>query len=194
MILIFDTSAAGKPKSYKIPHTDTFNWPRMIHISWLAYDQNGDLVEDKNHLIKNHALEVPEDMLRFHKLKLEDLEEQGRDIEDVLGEFRDVVDKADYIFSFNLNYNESVVGAEYVRHNINHRLHQSERYCLMQEATYFCKIPGSEGRYKWPTLTELHTKCFGAGYVGPNNARNDVLAATKCFNDLWKRGELDDLF
>lgn len=194
MILIFDTSAAGRPKSYKKPSTDTFNWPRMIHISWLAYDDDGNLAEDKDYLIKNHASEIPENMLRHHKVSLEEIEERGKDIEEVLLEFRDIVDKADYIFSFNLNYNENIVGAEYARYNINHRLHQSERYCLMQEATYFCKIPGTEGRYKWPTLTELHTKCFGAGFVGVNNARNDLLAATKCFNDLWKRGELDDLF
>lgn len=194
MILIFDTSAAGKPASYKKPYTDTFNWPRLIHISWLMYDREGKLIRDENHLIRNHALEIPENMLQYHKLSLEDIEREGNDLEEVLNLFKTDVDKADYIFAFNLNYNENVVGAEYFRHNISHRLHQSERYCLMQESTYFCKIPGKDGRYKWPTLTELHTKCFGAGYVGPNNARNDVLAATKSFNELWKRGELDDLF
>ena len=194
MILLFDASAAGKPKSYKKPYTDTFNWPRMIHLSWLAYDDEGELVIDENHLIKNFAHEIPDNILRFHKLKLEQLQEEGEDIEVVLEKFKNDVDKAKYIFSFNLNYNESIVGAEYVRHNINHRLHQSDKYCLMQESTYFCKIEGKDGRYKWPTLTELHTKCFDAGYAGPNNARNDVLAATSCFNDLWKRGELDDIF
>ncbi|MBY5957871.1 hypothetical protein KUV50_07005 [Membranicola marinus] len=194
MILLFDTSAAGKPKSYKKPYTDTFNWPRMIHISWLAYDDEGNLVEDENHLIKNHALEIPEKSLRLHKLDLNQIEEEGKDIEEVLNKFKTVVDKAEYIFSFNLNYNENVVGAEYVRHGINHRLHHSEKYCLMQESTYFCKLEGRDGRYKWPTLTELHVACFDAGYAGPNNARNDVLATTKCFNHLWQRGELDDIF
>lgn len=194
MILLFDTSAAGRPKSYKKPYTDTFNWPRMIHISWLAYDDSGDLVIDENHLVKNFVHEIPENMLRYHKLDVEKIEEEGEDIEVILEKFKDDVDKAKYIFSFNLNYNENVVGAEYVRHGINHRLHQSEKYCLMQESTYFCKIDSGDGRYKWPTLTELHTKCFEAGYAGPNNARNDVLAATKCFNDLWSRGELDDIF
>lgn len=194
MILLFDTSAAGKPKSYKKPYTDTFNWPRMIHISWLVYDDKGELLIDENYLIKNFLNEIPDDIMRFHKLKLENFEEEGEDIEVVLEKFKKDVDEAKYIFSFNLNYNENIVGAEYVRHGINHRLHQSEKYCLMQESTYFCKLDGQNGRYKWPTLTELYTKCFGTGYAGPNNARNDVLAATDCFNDLLKRGELDDIF
>lgn len=194
MILIFDTSAAGKPKKWKAPYTDTFSWPRMIHLSWLCYDREGNLASDEDLLIKNGALEIPEDMLRYHKLKLEDIEEKGVDLVEALEKFKAIVDQSDYIFSFNLNYNENVVGAEYVRHNINHRLHQSERYCLMRESTYFCKIQGKDGGYKWPTLTELHTRCFGAGYAGPNNARNDVLAATKCFNYMWTEGELEDLF
>src|SRR5680860_206775 len=186
MILLFDTSAAGKPKSYNTSYKDTFNWPRMIHISWLAYDESGDLVIDEDHLISNFIHEIPDNMLRFHKLDLERIEQEGEDIKEVLEKFKVDVDKADYIFSFNLNYNENIVGAEYVRHDINHRLHQSEKYCLMQESTYFCKLDGRDGRYKWPTLTELHSKCFDAGYAGPNNARNDVMAATKCFNYLLK--------
>lgn len=194
MILIFDTSAAGKPKSYKKPYTDTFNWPRMIHISWLVYNNSGELIRDENHLISNYANEIPENILKFHRLDIETIHQEGKDIVEVLEKFKKDVDEAKYVFSFNLNYNENIVGAEYVRNNISHRLHQSEKYCLMQESTYFCKIKSSDGRYKWPTLTELHTKCFDAGFAGPNNARNDVLAATSCFNDLWSRGELDDLF
>jgi len=194
MILLFDTSAAGRPKSYKKPYSDTFNWPRLIHISWLVYDDAGNLIIDENHLIRNYANEIPENMLKFHNLDLEEIEQEGEEIVQVLEKFKKDVDKAQYIFSFNLNFNENVVGAEYVRHNISHRLHQSEKYCLMQESTYFCKIDDGEGRYKWPTLTELFIKCFGAGYAEPNNARNDVLAATKCFNYLMKRGELDDIF
>lgn len=194
MILLFDTSAAGRPKSYKKPYTDTFNWPRMTHISWLAYDDEGNLVIDEDHLIRNYMNEIPEKILDFHHLDLQKMEEEGKEIVEVLEKFKEDVDKATRIFSFNLNFNESIVGAEYVRHNISHRLHQSEKYCLMQESTYFCKIEDGEGRYKWPTLTELYTKCFGAGYAEPNNALSDVRAATKCFNDLMKRGELDDIF
>jgi len=194
MILLFDTSAAGKPKSYNKPYTDTFNWPRMVHLSWLMYDDQGHLVADEDHLIRNFAFEISDDMLRFHRLDPESIEKEGDDLVDVLQRFKADVDRTDYIFSFNLNYNESVVGAEYIRQGISHRLHDSEKYCLMQESTYFCKLDGGDGRYKWPTLTELHVCCFDAAYPNPNNARSDVMAATKCFNNLLKRGELDDIF
>lgn len=194
MTLLFDTSAVGKPKSYKKPYTDTFNWPRMIHISWLLYDDAGDLVSDEDHLIKNFALEIPDDMIRFHKLDPEKIVQEGSDIEEVLHKFKSDIDKANLVFSFNLNYNESIVGAEFFRYGISHRLHNSEKYCLMQESTYFCKIDSGDGRYKWPSLTELHMACFNAAYPNPNNARSDVMAATKCFNHLLKKGELDDIF
>ncbi|GAA5219744.1 hypothetical protein GCM10025777_03740 [Membranihabitans marinus] len=165
----------------------------MIHLSYLAYDKEGQLAADEDLLI-NNTLEIPEDMLKYHKLKLEDFEERGVDLNTALEKFKKIVDQADYIFSFNLNYNENVIGAEYLRQEMSHRLHQSEKYCLMQESTYFCKIINKEGGYKWPTLTELHVRCFDAGYIGVNNARSDVMAATKCFNHMWSEGQLDDLF
>lgn len=194
MILLFDTSAVAKPKSYNKPYTDTFNWPRMIHISWLMYNDEGHLVVDEDHLIKNFANEISDDMLRFHRLDPEKIANEGSDIKDVLLKFKADVDRADMIFSFNLAFNESIVGAEFVRHGISHRLHDSEKYCLMQESTYFCKLDGGDGRYKWPTLSELHTICFGGAYPNPNNARSDAMAATKCFKELLSRGELDDIF
>src|SRR5690606_39412790 len=90
--------------------------------------------------IKNFALEIPDDMIRFHKLDPEKIVQEGSDIEEVLHKFKSDIDRANLVFSFNLNYNESIVGAEFFRYGISHRLHNSEKYCLMQESTYFCKI------------------------------------------------------
>jgi hypothetical protein len=64
----------------------------------------------------------------------------------------------------------------------------------MQESTWYCKLKGKDGRYKWPTLNELHAILFNQKYTPANNARADVIAASRCFIKLMKMGQLEDLF
>ena len=57
------------------------------------------------------------------------------------------------------------------------------------EATDFCAIPGGRGgRFKWPTLTELHEKLFGEGFGDAHDAAYDVAATAKIFFELCRKG------
>ena len=194
MFLLFDVSTNGRPKNWKAPFTDTFSWPRMIHIAWLLYDKKGNLTEEGDYLIKPQGFEITQDALSMHKLDPEIIQLEGKEVGEVLDHFKKTIDKAYYIFSFNLQYNESVLLAEFYRTNKEHKLALAERYCLMRESTYFCKIIGKDGRYKWPTLNQLHEKLFNIGFDGAGNAKADVTAVSRCFNKLLDLGQLDDLF
>jgi len=61
----------------------------------------------------------------------------------------------------------------------------------MQESTYFCKLPGKGGRYKWPTLTELHIKLFGTKFEDAHDALADTTACAKCFFKLVEIEAID---
>jgi DNA polymerase-3 subunit alpha len=53
------------------------------------------------------------------------------------------------------------------------------------DATNYCAIPGGRGgRFKWPSLTELHTKLFGEVFGEAHNASADVEATARCFLEL----------
>lgn len=194
MFLLFDVSANGKPRNWKAHFTDSFSWPRMIHIAWLLYDKKGNLVEEKDFLIKSHGLDIPPAVLKMHKLDLADIEEKGVDVEEALEAFKPALKQAIYGFAFNLQYNEKILQAEYYRNNITHTLGQIESFCLMRESTFYCKIPKRGGGYKWPSLQQLHQTLFNAGFDGAGNAKTDVTALSRCFNKLLSMGELDDLF
>ena len=38
MYLLFDTETTGLPKNWKAPVTDVDNWPRLVQIAWLTYE------------------------------------------------------------------------------------------------------------------------------------------------------------
>lgn len=189
--LVFDCSTIGKPKRWNASHTDTFNWPRLVHLAYQLYDEDQNLIESGNELVKPAGFEIPYESTKVHGIAHEQAVEEGKPIEDVLTNFRDVVDRANYLFAFNMRYNFNVLAAEFIRADIKHRMFQTERFCIMKETTYFCKIPGKDGRFKWPTLQELHTKVFGEEYSDQNYADEDVAAASRCLFTLLKRDEID---
>lgn len=193
MYLIFDTSALKKPLTYKAPVTDTFSWPRMIHISWIMLDENYKPIQDYNCVIKPVEYTLSDEACEHHTIDKEKAQ-NGDELVEVLHKFSAAIKDAKYIFSHNLSYNQSIVGAEFVRKKISHKLFHADTYCLMQEGTYHCKLRGKGGGYKWPTLQEMHTILFKQKYSPANNARADVIAAARCFIMLKKVRALEDIF
>lgn len=192
--LIFDASAVSKPKNYRAPFSDTFSWPRLVHLSWIILDEQYKPLKDYDCIIKPEGFSIDETIAKHCQIDQEDIEKKGVPLEDVLKQFYDSIAEVDYVFAHNMNVNENIVGAEYVRKGMDQNLFRAERFCLMQEGTYFCKLPSKTGGYKWPTLRELHAVCFNQGYSPLNNARADVIAASRCFIYLMKTGNLEDLW
>jgi len=136
---------------------------------------------------------LTEEHARKANLEYDKIMSEGEELVEVLKQFSESVLKAKFVFAHNLNYNEKVVGAEYLRAKIKHKLHYANSHCLMHEGTYYCKLKGKGPGYKWPTLPEMHAVLFKKQYSPPNNARADVIAASRCFILLMKAGAFDDV-
>lgn len=183
MYLFFDTSANGSPKNWKAPSNDAFNWPRMLHLSWLLYNEDRELIKSRNDIIKTTA-NIPIEIENRHKISPAISEDEGISIKEALLPFKEVVKDAQYIISHNLTFNKGVVGAEFYRAGIDHALEYSNNYCLMQEATWFCKLKGKGGRMKWPSLNDIHIKLYKAGFENPGHAEADVAVTALAFFNL----------
>jgi DNA polymerase III epsilon subunit-like protein len=91
-----------------------------------------------------------------------------------------------------MSFDEMIIGAELLRHQMANSVVTKKRICTKEATTNFCAIPSTNGfkDFKWPRLSELHVKLFGADFEGAHNAMTDVLATAKCFWELKKRGVL----
>jgi DNA polymerase III epsilon subunit-like protein len=193
--MIFDASGAGKPKSYKAPVTDTFVWPRLVHLSWIILDTDLKPIKDFDFIVNPEGYSFDEDKIKNCHIDEEDIKKKGQKLEDILKAFSESLEETDFLWAHNLNMNEMIVGAEFIRAGIRHNLHNAASYCLMQESTFYCKLPGKRGGgYKWPTLSELHAILFKKRFAPAGNARADVIAATRCFKMLMMAGQLEDCF
>lgn len=191
MYLFFDVETTGFPKKWNRPHTDTFNWPRMVQISWMYFGEDQKLIEEKDFIIKPEGFEIPYEAERLHKITTEIAKEEGHDLKEVLQAFAKIIDDAEYVIAHNMNFDANVTGAEFIRKSVENRLFSSDRYCTMQESTYYCKLPGKGGRYKWPSLMELHVKLFGERFKNAHNAKADTAACAKCFFKLLEIEAID---
>ena len=181
-ILLFDTETAGLPKKYNTPISDLNNWPRVVSVAWLLYE-DGKLSEECDFIIRPEGFVIPPDVARIHGITTEKALADGEDLSVVLRNFAGYLNLVGTVVGHNLGFDEKVIGAEFLRKNIQHTLNNKEKVCTMDKSTNFCAIPGRYG-FKWPKLNELHIKLFGCSFENQHNALSDIRATAKCFWEM----------
>ena len=191
MYLIFDTETTGLPKSWNAPITDTDNWPRCIQIAWQLHDELGNVVEHNDFLIQPDGFNIPYDAERIHGISTELAQEQGISLAESLELFNEALKKTNFIVGQNVGFDINIMGCEFHRLGIKNTLTTLPLLDTCTEKTAaLCQIPGGRyGKFKLPTLTELHTHLFGSGFGEAHNATADVEATTRCFLELIRLRE-----
>ncbi|MDO1501772.1 DNA polymerase III subunit alpha [Winogradskyella maritima] len=191
MYLIFDTETTGLPKRWDAPITDTDNWPRAIQIAWQLHDAMGNCIEHQDYLIQPDGFNIPYDAEKIHGISTELAQEQGMPLEEVLGKFNTALSKTKFVVGQNVKFDLNIMGAEFVRESIDNPLQDLPVLDTCTEHTAeLCKIPGGRyGKFKLPTLTELHEYLFNQPFAEAHNATADVEATTRCFLELIRRKE-----
>ena len=191
MYLIFDTETTGLPKRWDAPITDTDNWPRAIQIAWQLHDGMGNCLEHQDYLIQPDGFNIPYDAEKIHGISTELAQEQGKPLVEVLEKFNKALAKTKFVVGQNVSFDLNIMGAEFVRENIVNPLQELPVLDTCTEHTAsLCQIPGGRyGKFKLPTLTELHQYLFNQPFAEAHNATADVEATTRCFLELIRRQE-----
>ena len=119
MHLFFDTETTGRPKNPRAQLADLDNWPRLVQIAWLKYEDNGKLLSSESHIIKPEGFEIPVDATRIHGITTYKANSIGQDLKTVLQNFSNLIDEANFIIAHNMSFDEKIVGAEFIRKRDN---------------------------------------------------------------------------
>ncbi|RIV73657.1 DNA polymerase III subunit alpha [Flagellimonas aequoris] len=189
MYLIFDTETTGLPKRWDAPITDTDNWPRCVQIAWQLHDDLGNLVEHQDFLIKPDGFNIPYESEQIHGISTALAEEQGVPLEEVLVKFNEALSRTKFVVGQNVDFDVNIMGCEFHRYQVESSLTTLPVLDTCTEHTAeLCKIPGGRGgKFKLPTLTELHEFLFGEPFAEAHNATADVEATTRCFLELVRK-------
>jgi DNA polymerase-3 subunit alpha len=189
MFLIFDTETTGLPKNYNAPLNDFNNWPRMVQLAWQVHNDEGQLLEVKNYIVKPEGYEIPFQAAKVHGISTERAHRDGKDLIWVLEEFNKSLTNAKYVIGHNVEFDINIIGCEFLRKQVSTPLLDIEAVDTKDESTEYCALPGGRGgKFKWPNLSELHHKLFGQGFDEAHNASADVVATARCFLELVRLG------
>ncbi|MDG1279533.1 MAG: DNA polymerase III subunit alpha [Algoriphagus sp.] len=188
MYLIFDTETTGLPRDYNAPMSDVDNWPRLVQLAWQLHDAKGNLLSNHNYIIRPEGFTIPYNAEKVHGISTKRALAEGHDLKQILGIFENDVQKSTYLVGHNIEFDINVVGSEYLRAEATMPL-TATQLDTKDISTEFCALPGGRGgKFKWPTLTELHQKLFGKGFGDAHDAAYDVDATARCFFGLINQG------
>jgi DNA polymerase III subunit alpha len=189
MYLIFDTETTGLPRNWAAPISDTNNWPRCVQLAWQLHDELGNLIEHQDFLIHPDGYNIPFDAERIHGISTELALQQGEKLMEVLIKFNTALSKTKFIVGQNVGFDINIMACEFHRLGIETKLCSMPILDTCTEVTAnLLQLPGGRGgKFKLPTLTELHQYLFGQPFDEAHNATADVEATTRCFLELIKR-------
>jgi DNA polymerase-3 subunit alpha len=189
MYLIFDTETTGLPKRWDAPFTDVDNWPRVIQIAWQLHDEMGNMVDHQDYLIRPDGFDIPYDAEKIHGISTALAQKEGIALEEMLAKFNTALAQTTFVVGQNLKFDLNVTGAEFERLQLANNLQEIPVLDTCTEHTaQLCQIPGGRGgKFKLPTLTELHQFLFDQPFGEAHNATADVEATTRCFLELVRK-------
>jgi DNA polymerase-3 subunit alpha len=190
MFLIFDTETTGLPKNWKAPLTDGENWPRCIQIAWQLHDGDGNCIYHEDYLIHPDGYTIPYDAEKIHGISTALAAEEGLKLNAVLEKFQIALSKCEFVGGHNVKFDLNIMGAEFYRQTSKNPLEDFKIIdtCTEQTAT-LCQLKGGRGgKFKLPTLSELHAYLFEKGFDEAHNATADVEATARCFFELFRKG------
>lgn len=188
MLLFFDTETTGLPRNWKAPLHDLANWPRMVQLAWLLYDESGQQQEADSRIVRPERYQIPARAASIHGIDQARAMAEGQPLEEVLGAFDVALQQAHTLVAHNLVFDQHILGAEYLRAQGHNPLAAKQGLCTKEAGTSVCRLPGAYGRgYKWPSLNELHQTLFAEDIVGAHDAAVDIAATARCFWALRAR-------
>ncbi len=187
MYLVFDTKTTGLPVNWREGMDLYENWPFLVQLAWVLFDNKGKEMLAEEHIIKPERYTIPYEATKIHGITNEKAIEEGLDIKDVLKIFYKALKQTKYLVAHNLDYDINVYKAACYRAKEKMGVMNKHHICTMLNSTEYCRLPGVIG-YKWPKLTELYDKLFQKPLIQTQSSLSNVKATAKCFFELKRIG------
>ncbi len=187
MYLIFDTETTGLPHNKSAPIEDLDNWPRLVQLAWQLHDATGALLSQGNHIVKPVGFTIPFNAEKIHGISTQRALDTGENLREVLASFTKDLEKAKVLVGHNIEFDNKIIGAEYLRTEQSNILEQFPNIDTATETKEFTQLKGGMGgRLKMPKLIELYEKLFGEPFEDAHDAAYDVNATAKAFFECLK--------
>ena len=193
-VLFFDTETTGVPdKSYKWD-SDFMEYPHVVQIAWM----HGCKTEV--HIIRPDGWEIPQETVDIHGITTEYALEHGEPFASVVDMFIQDCHDAGLICGHNIHFDTAIVKANILRelgreyydaNDVETALYKGKRIDTMRPTMKWVDARMSNGRLKFPNLTELYSRCFPGESFPAHDAMEDVKAIARCLPVILDLGLIE---
>ncbi len=188
--LFIDTEASGLPVNWGLPYSAGNNWPHIVQIAWLIYDDARNLVKEQNHYLHTEGITITQSAIETHGLTLEFLAENGEQpakIMEILA--NDLVEYEPTVVGHFLQLDYYLMGAAFYRSGVYNPLGKLPVFCTMVATTQLLRSPST----RQLRLGDLYYMLFKADLEHQHDALHDAKATAESFFELRDRGEISEI-
>jgi len=187
--LFIDTEASGLPINWGLPYSADGNWPHIVQIAWLIYDDARNLVKQHNHYLQTEGISITQSAIETHGLTTEFLIQNGEEPAKVMELLaNDLVEYEPTIIGHFLQLDYYLLGAAFYRSGVYNPLGRLPVFCTMVATTQLLRSPST----RQLRLGDLYYMLFKADLEHQHDAFNDAKATAESFFELRDRGEISE--
>lgn len=188
-LLFIDTEASGLPGNWTLPYNEEGNWPHIVQIAWLIYDEHRNLVKEENHYISADGVTINEDAIATHHITPDFLLMYGEPQVQVMEMLaNDLVEYQPSIIGHFVQLDYYLMGAAFYRTGVYNPLSKLPVFCTMVATTQLLRSPST----RQLRLGDLYYMLFKIDLEHQHNAQNDARATAESFFELRDRGEISE--
>lgn len=114
--LVFDTETTGLPTANLIGPQYLEQWPYIVQLSYVIYDDERNTIELKDYIIKiPDNIDIPQESINIHGITKKISNTYGVSIYEVFAEFYYYFKIADKIIGHNINFDINMIRVELLR-------------------------------------------------------------------------------
>lgn len=188
-ILFIDTEASGLPGNWTLPYSADDNWPHIVQIAWLIYDEQRSLVKQENHYLSAEGIRITESAIATHGITPDFLLSNGESPGKVMEMLaNDLVEYEPTIVGHFMQLDYYLMGAAFYRSGVYNPLSKLPVFCTMVATTQLLRSPST----RQLRLGDLYYMLFKVDLQHQHDALHDARATAESFFELRDRGEISE--
>lgn len=188
-LLFIDTEASGLPRDWTLPYSTPDNWPHIVQIAWLVYDEHRNLVKEQNHYISAEGIVIMQSAIDTHGITADFLSSHGEPLGEVMEMLaNDLVEFEPTIIGHFMQLDYYLMGAAFYQSGVYNPLNKLPVFCTMVATTQLLRSPST----RQLRLGDLYYMLFKVDLQNQHNALHDARATAEAFFELRNRGEISE--
>ncbi|WP_448139302.1 3'-5' exonuclease [Sphingobacterium siyangense] len=186
-LLFLDTETSGLPKKWCKKYTDNDNWPHVLQLAWIIFDEEQNEVKRTNKYIYEPLIPISPASEQIHGLTPPFLMKHGEKKKEVLRKLsHDIKKYKPQIVGHFLSFDLQVLAAEFYRSNLPFPFDGTNYFCTLLHSKRYVRNPNMVHL----PLSLLHESLFSEIPENMHNAEKDAEITAKCYFEMIQRNEL----